>query len=56
MWQRLVANGSMFPLSGTAFAVTSALRESYVEQHNAQTTYSAKAYSVPDRDKRRTSD
>jgi len=46
----------MFPVSGTAFAVTPALRESYVEQHNAQTTYSSKAYSVPDRDKRRTSD
>ena len=52
MWQRLVAYGSMFPVSGTAFAVTPALRESYVEQHNAQTTYSSKAYSVPDRDKK----
>ena len=47
MWQRLVADGSMFPVSGTAFAVTPALRESYVGQHNAQTTYSSKAYSVP---------
>ena len=56
MWQRLVADGSMFPVTGTAFAVTPALRESYVGQHNAQTTYSSKAYSVPDRDKRRTSD
>jgi hypothetical protein len=48
MWQRLVADGSMFPVSGTAFAVTPALRESYVEEHNAQSTYSSKACSVPD--------
>ena len=41
MWQRLVANGSMFPVSGTAFAVTPG--ESYAEQHNAQSTYSSKA-------------
>ena len=52
VWQRLVANASIFQVSGTAFAVTPALRESYVEQHNAQTTYSSKAYSVPDRDKK----
>ena len=47
MWQRLVADGSMFPVSGTAFAVTPALRESYAEQHNAQSTYSSKACSIP---------
>ncbi|CAN5562972.1 hypothetical protein BH10ACT9_BH10ACT9_36920 [soil metagenome] len=29
--QRLVADGSMFPLSGTAFAVTPTLREAYAE-------------------------
>jgi hypothetical protein len=47
MWQRLVADGSMFPVTGTAFAITPALRESYVEQHNAQSTYSSTACSVP---------
>jgi len=31
VWQRLVANGSMFQVSGTAFAVTPG--ESYAEQH-----------------------
>ncbi len=31
MLQRLVADGTMFPVSGTAFAVTSTLRESYAE-------------------------
>jgi hypothetical protein len=31
MLQRLVADGSMFPLSGTAFAVTPTLREAYAE-------------------------
>ena len=31
MLQRLVADGSMFPVSGTAFAVTPTLRESYAE-------------------------
>jgi hypothetical protein len=31
MLQRLVADGSMFPLGGTAFAVTPALREAYAE-------------------------
>jgi hypothetical protein len=29
--QRLVADGSMFPVSGTAFAVTPTLREAYAE-------------------------
>ena len=47
VWQRLVANGSMFQVSGTAFAVTPG--ESYAEQHNAQSTCSSKACSVPDR-------
>ena len=45
VWQRLVANGSMFQVSGTAFAVTPG--ESYAEQHNAQSTCSSKACSVP---------
>ena len=31
MLQRFVADGSMHALSGTAFAVTPALRESYAE-------------------------
>lgn len=31
MLQRLVADGSMFPVSGTAFAVTPTLREAYAE-------------------------
>ena len=31
MLQRLVADGLMFPVSGTAFAVTPTLRESYAE-------------------------
>jgi hypothetical protein len=31
MLQRLVADGVIFPVSGTAFAVTPALRESYAE-------------------------
>lgn len=31
MLQQLVADGSMFPVSGTAFAVTPTLRESYAE-------------------------
>ena len=31
MLQRLVADGQLFPVSGTAFAVTPALRESYAE-------------------------
>ena len=44
VWQRLVANGSMFQVSGTAFAVTPG--ESYAEQHNAQSTCSSKACSV----------
>jgi hypothetical protein len=34
VWQRLVADGSMFQVSGTAFVVTPG--ESYAEQHNAQ--------------------
>ena len=33
VWQRLVANGSMFQVSGTAFAVTPG--ESYAEQHKS---------------------
>ena len=41
VWQRLVANGSMFQVSGTAFAVTPG--ESYAEQHYAQSIYSSKA-------------
>ena len=45
VWQRLVANGSMFQVSGPAFAVTPG--ESYAEQHNAQSTCSSKACSVP---------
>jgi hypothetical protein len=45
VWQRLVTNGSMFQVSGTAFAVTPG--ESYAEQHNAQSTCSSKACSVP---------
>jgi hypothetical protein len=45
VWQRLVANGSMFQVSGTAFAVTPG--ESYAEQRNAQSTCSSKACSVP---------
>ncbi len=44
VWQRLGANGSMFQVSGTAFAVTPG--ESYPE-HNAQSTCSSKACSVP---------
>lgn len=56
MWQRLVADGSMFPVGGTAFAVTPALRESYVEQHHAQSTYSSQACSVPDRATKRNFD
>ena len=47
VWQRLVANASMFQVSGTAFAVTPG--ESYAEQHNAQSTCLSKACSVPDR-------
>lgn len=31
MLQRLVADGAMFPVGGTAFAVTPALREAYAE-------------------------
>src|SRR5882724_11119876 len=31
MLQQLVADGSMFPMSGTAFAVTPTLREAYAE-------------------------
>jgi Family of unknown function (DUF6912) len=31
MLQRLVADGSLFPVSGTAFAVTPTLREAYAE-------------------------
>jgi hypothetical protein len=31
MLQRLIADGMMFPVSGTAFAVTPTLRESYAE-------------------------
>ncbi|MCV7033916.1 hypothetical protein BMW24_013070 [Mycobacterium heckeshornense] len=31
MLQRLIADGSMWPVNGTAFAVTPALRESYAE-------------------------
>ena len=31
MLQQLVADGQLFPVSGTAFAVTPTLRESYAE-------------------------
>ena len=45
VWQRLVADGSMFQVSGTAFVVTPG--ESDAEQHNALRTCSSKACSVP---------